>query len=257
MNTKDALVTLDAAPLVPRDPQNLLQLAITNKTSLDVVEQLMRLQKAYDEDQSIRSFNRAMSGFQGECPIIPKRKVVLGKGGGERYRFAPMDAIIKTVQPLMLKWGFSYHADVKPIEGDRLEVTLTVIHTDGYSRQSHFQVQIDREAYMNVPQQFASAQSFARRYAFCNAFGIMTGDEDNDNNTKGKDDGQGAMEQAKRELWELLKPVRGEKESWVQSIQWLVDECCLDPDAHWKELTVADVRAVLGKAKIKITAFRR
>jgi hypothetical protein len=31
---------------------------------------------------------------------------------------------------------------------------------------------------MNEPQRFASALTFAKRYAFCNAFGILTGDED-------------------------------------------------------------------------------
>ena len=35
---------------------------------------------------------------------------------------------------------------------------------------------------MSAQQKVGAALTFAKRYAFCNAFGIMTGDEDNDAN---------------------------------------------------------------------------
>jgi hypothetical protein len=50
----------------------------------------------------------------------------------------------------------------------------------GHSQESDFTVPIDEKAFMNAPQKVASALTFAKRYAFCNAFGILTGDEDND-----------------------------------------------------------------------------
>ena len=56
---------------------------------------------------------------------------------------------------------------------------------------STFKVPIDKEGYMNAPQKFASALTFAKRYAFCNAFGILTGDEDDDSN---------AVEQVKKDI---------------------------------------------------------
>ena len=37
-----------------------------------------------------------------------------------------------------------------------------------------------KTAMMNAPQQTAATMTYAKRYAFCNAFGIMTGDEDTD-----------------------------------------------------------------------------
>ena len=39
---------------------------------------------------------------------------------------------------------------------------------------------IDKDGFMNTPQKFASALTYAKRYAFCNAFGILTADEDDD-----------------------------------------------------------------------------
>jgi hypothetical protein len=38
---------------------------------------------------------------------------------------------------------------------------------------------------MTTPQKFASALTFAKRYAFCNVLGILTGDKDDDANTAG------------------------------------------------------------------------
>ena len=44
---------------------------------------------------------------------------------------------------------------------------------------------VDAGAYMNEAQKAASALTFAKRYSFCNAFGILTGDEDDDSVVSG------------------------------------------------------------------------
>lgn len=43
---------------------------------------------------------------------------------------------------------------------------------------------------MSDTQLYAAASTFAKRYAFCNAFGIMTGDEDNEVTLKQKENEQ-------------------------------------------------------------------
>jgi LDH2 family malate/lactate/ureidoglycolate dehydrogenase len=65
-------------------------------------------------------------------------------------------------------------------ETDAVEVTCIANHTDGFSKGSSFRAPIDPESFMNRPQRYASALTFAKRYAFCDIFGIMTGDEDDD-----------------------------------------------------------------------------
>jgi ERF superfamily len=60
---------------------------------------------------------------------------------------------------------------------------VKVRHINGHSETARFEVPIDKEAYMNSQQQYGSASTFSKRYAFCNAFGILTGDEDTDANS--------------------------------------------------------------------------
>jgi len=57
---------------------------------------------------------------------------------------------------------------------------IIVHHDAGHEEESSFSVPIDTESFMNAPQKVGSARTFAMRYAYCNAFGILTSDEDDD-----------------------------------------------------------------------------
>jgi hypothetical protein len=66
------------------------------------------------------------------------------------------------------------------VEGG-VKVVCRVTHTAGHSEESPMQVPFGNKTdIMSNTQVTAAAQTFAKRYAFCNAFGILTGDEDND-----------------------------------------------------------------------------
>ena len=55
-----------------------------------------------------------------------------------------------------------------------------VTHIFGHSEVSSFEVPIDKGGFMTSPQQFASALTFAKRYALCNVLGLSTSEEDTD-----------------------------------------------------------------------------
>jgi hypothetical protein len=59
-------------------------------------------------------------------------------------------------------------------------VECIVTHIDGHSQSSPFTVAIGAEQYMTDTQKMGARSTFAKRYAFCDAFGIMTGDDDTD-----------------------------------------------------------------------------
>jgi hypothetical protein len=63
-------------------------------------------------------------------------------------------------------------------------VTCIVHHVKGHAEASSFRAPVDSGAKMNEMQRSASSLTYAKRYAFQNAFGILTGDQD--------DDGRGA-----------------------------------------------------------------
>ena len=123
--------------------------------------------------------------FQKECPVVEKAKQVRNKPKGNekegtvRYSYAPLEDVVPTVQPFLEKWGFSW--TVKPSQTDgHVKAACYVHHKDGHEEVTEFEVPLDPDAYMSNPQKAAAALTFARRYAFINAFGIVTKGEDND-----------------------------------------------------------------------------
>lgn len=158
---------------------SLIMAAIDKSVPVDVLERLLAMREKIQKEQAEIEFREAISHFQSECPIIPKRKEVYDKNGKLRYRYAPIEDIVKAVQPYLAKNGLSYDIDTEPVEHG-IMVVLTVSHVAGHQKVTKFSAPIQSDAYMSDPQKWASASTFAKRYAFCNGFGILTGDEDND-----------------------------------------------------------------------------
>lgn len=158
----------------------LLQNAIAKGVPIETMERLLAMRKELKAEAAKEAFDAAMSRFQETCPVIEKTKKVMNKDGRSvRYVYAPIDSIISQVGHLIGKQGLSYTFDV--IQDD---TTVTAIcrvkHSLGHMETTNFRIPIDKESFMSGPQRFAAALTFGKRYAFCNAFGIATGDEDTD-----------------------------------------------------------------------------
>jgi len=161
--------------------EGLIGQAINKGVPVETMERLLEMKRRWDADRAKEAFDKAMSGFQGECPVIVKSKPGgKTKSGQVAYMYAPLDVIIDQVRPLLQKHGFSYMIKTKMVSG-LVTVTCTVKHQQGHSEDSSVEMPLgDRTSIMSAPQAVAATITFAKRYAFCNAFGIMTGDEDND-----------------------------------------------------------------------------
>lgn len=162
------------------NPQSLIALAVTQGASVETIGKFMDLQDRYEAKIAKRAFDAAMADFQSECPVIKKEKSGAIVSGKVAYKYAPIDAIVSQVSKLIAKHGLSY-AIKTTVENNRLTAICIVKHKLGHSEESSFEVPGgEGTSLMSGPQKVAAALTFAKRYAFCNAFGIMTGDEDND-----------------------------------------------------------------------------
>jgi hypothetical protein len=199
-----AIVTREAAPApavqVDINPQALIAAAIEKNVPIEMMEKLLSMRERLRAEAAEMAYREAMAKFQSECPIIPKRKEVFDRQGKLRYRYAPIDDIISTVKPSISKYGFSYTTKTEQVETPRpgIQATVIISHVAGHSEQSAFFAEINVEAYMTQPQKWASASTFAKRYAFCNGFGIMTGDDDNDANETEDEQKEDQAEKAKQ-----------------------------------------------------------
>jgi hypothetical protein len=154
--------------------------AIESGLSIEHMEKLFTLREKVKAEQAHEAFTEAMAQFQAVCPVIEKTKKVLNKDGRTvRYQYAPLDVIISQIQQPLAKSGLSYSWDVKNNPGFMTAVA-TITHRLGHTQSSEFTIPIDMDGFMTAPQKYASAQTFAKRYALCNVLGIATGDEDDD-----------------------------------------------------------------------------
>ncbi len=159
----------------------LISQGLATGASMEAMKGLYELYSLERDDQRRMAFNEAMADFQSDCPVIKKNKAG-GKtnAGVVAYYFAPIDSIVSQVKELIKKHGFSYFIKTTNDNG-RLTAICVVRHKLGWSEESSFTVgETAGTSVMSGPQKTAASLTFAKRYAFCNAFGIMTGDQDID-----------------------------------------------------------------------------
>lgn len=154
--------------------------ALDKGADVAVLERMFDLRNKMKAEMARESFNGAMAKFQAECPTIVKTKGVKTKSGVIAYKYAPIDSIVSQVRVALRDNGFSYSTDMELLQ-DGVKVTVRVTHIHGHSETSEMHVPLGTKTdIMSQSQVVAAAQTFAKRYAFCNAFGILTGDEDTD-----------------------------------------------------------------------------
>jgi len=163
-----------------KNPATLITLAIKQKVPVKTLERLMALQERWEKNEAKKEYDDAMSKFQAQCPIIKKDKSVLEKDKRSvRYKYAPLDSIVEQTKGYISENGLSY--TIRTESDDKfLTATCRVTHRAGHSEDFNFKVPIGIESFMSDVQKYGARLTFAKRYVFCNAFGILTGDEDND-----------------------------------------------------------------------------
>ncbi len=160
--------------------EGLLQNAVDKGTPVETMERLLAMRTQLKQERARESYNRAMAAFQSECPTIVKTKEVKTRSGQVAYRYAPIESIVAQVKDLLQKHGFSYSTTMELKEAG-VRVVCRVTHAEGHSEESPMEVPFGSKTdIMSQSQVAAAATTFAKRYSFCNAFGIMTGDDDTD-----------------------------------------------------------------------------
>ena len=168
--------------LQPLNPLSIINKAIDAGAGVDALEKLMDLQERWEKRQARKAFDEAMMKFQAECPIIKKIKEGgQTKAGQTAYHYAPLEYIVEQTKEYIAKNGFSYLINLDFPEAGKVKAICKVRHTAGHEEQSVMEVPMMRQTgVMSEAQVVAATTTFAKRYAFCNAFGIMTMDDDTD-----------------------------------------------------------------------------
>lgn len=257
-----ALVRQPEEPLavVPSNPMELMTMAISKGADVGTIERLAALYEKFEARRAKREFDEALAAFQSECPAIEKTTAAVGRDGRPMYHYASMEKILGDTKELRQKHGFSHTFDAKVDQG-WVECFCILKHNGGHSERASFKVPAtSKSPMMNDPQMYASALTFLQRYTLCAAFGIGTAIQDLDGRTeKPKPKGPStlaaddtSLEGLRRELWELLKPVRGPERNWNAANLWLVGQDIIQDTENAPDFTAARFREVIAKAKAKL-----
>lgn len=164
----------------------MLHAVIERGVTQDNVAALEKLCDLYERMQTKaaeKDFAVAMVALQSETIRVQATKAVDVKNGVPRYTFAPYEEIMRVVQPMLTRHGFSITFDTK-IESDRLWSSCTLTHSSGISRVNQFAVRFTTPPGSSNAQGDMSTKSYAKRGALCDALNI-TIDHDDDARAEG------------------------------------------------------------------------
>jgi len=156
---------------------SMLQKAVEKGQDVQTLERLLDLRERIYKEKAKQEFYQALSALQAELPEIKPDKKVMNKDGTLRFAYASLDNIIKTIQPLLLKYGFSYHFK-QSFNGDIVTVTCVVTHASGWQEETSFSCKIDTSMHMSPIQQIGASLTYAKRYSLIAAFGITTSEDE-------------------------------------------------------------------------------
>jgi hypothetical protein len=182
------LAETEAQP--PDGPLAIISKAVELKElPIELLKELRAMWQEEKADIKEKAYNTAMAAFQAECPVIKKTKRV--NFNEVHYSYAPLDIIVAQIRVPLERHGFSYMIKTEQTV-DSVTAICIAKHSDGHKESSKLTVPIETKAKMNAAQKTASALTYAKRYALCDVFGILTGDDDDD--ARGSDPAHAAGE---------------------------------------------------------------
>ena len=156
----------------PPSVAHMLQSAIDKGVSADDLGKLCTLYERMQAIDASKQFAQAFAALQNELPVVQATKAVPNKDGSVRYKFAPYNEIMRQIQPLLSKHGFSVRFSSTNGEG-RVTMVCTLMHIGGHSIPTEFSARVGQgPPGSSESQADGSAASYAQRGALCDALNI-------------------------------------------------------------------------------------
>lgn len=160
-------------------PMSVLNQAVTSGASVDVLAQLLALQRDYERDEARKAFSRAMAEAKAEIPVIIKNKTVDFQSAKGRtfYQYEDMAGIAEIVTPILAQHGLSFRHRTKN-EGKLVTVTCVIEHELGHSEENTLNAEIDLSGNKNAIQAIGSVVTYLQRYTLKAALGLAAATDD-------------------------------------------------------------------------------
>lgn len=257
---QDSQLAVQERPVAISSGMDIIQFALEKGAGVEVMERMLAMRQQLKAEAAKESFDSAMEQFQAVCPVVAKKR----NGAKNAYKYAALEDIVEQTKDARKEHGFSHKwTQGVASQAGWVKAVVLIKHAHGHSEFSEFEVPIDdKNPMMTAPQRHAGAMMFAKRQAFCNGFGIVPVDEDNDAAGQLKDKPVGEsgpkkkredsaplphINDLKKELWALTQAAhKGDNQAFSQHL-W--DEGFIADTEHPTELSAERLAQVIAKVK--------
>jgi hypothetical protein len=158
---------------------NLIKTAV-EKGDKNTLKLLIELKDRIQKETAKNEFYKALHGFQSELQPIKKSNVVYNKDGSIRYKYASFDDIVKAIQPLLKKYGLTFHFNAEyDKENQTITVHCIITHILGHQEVATFKAPFALPDKMQFMQAYGSILTYAKRYSLSLALGLATEEDEN------------------------------------------------------------------------------
>lgn len=171
-------------------PADMIGQAITSGAGVEVMAQLLTLQKEWNAMEARKAFDNAMAGLRENMPTVSKSQKVdfTTAKGRTNYRYEDLSAVTEALSPVMAGLGLSFRWRTDSANNG-VSVTCIISHREGHSEETSLTCGFDNTGNKNAIQALGSAVTYLQRYTLKAAVGIAASQDD---------DGQGAASSTKK-----------------------------------------------------------
>ncbi len=143
---------------------------------VNVARELIEMQKDIMKQQAIINFNHDFSLMSKKIPVIAHTK----KSYSTTY--APLEDIVKIVQPILSEHGFSVSFSTQQNGIESVKIVCTLMHKDGHTATTELELPTEAVTKgMNKMQAIGAAITYGKRYTLCGILNITTTGDDCNN----------------------------------------------------------------------------
>lgn len=206
----------EQAPLMPAPAglRSILEVAVTTGASVEIIRELMALQREADADRARKAFDEALSAAKGEIPVIAKNREVdfTSSKGRTNYRHEDFAEIARTVDPVLKRHGLSYRFRVSSEQNQPVAVTCILAHRDGHFEETTLHAGRDESGNKNSIQAVGSTITYLQRYTLKAALGLAASSDDDG---KAVGAGETITEEQVKHLRSVIAEVDADEASFV------------------------------------------
>lgn len=187
INIKEPYPVLSPEPNYPvqiNPADSLIQVAVSNRASIDELDRLLQLQERYEKRQAEKAFTEAMAAFKRNPPVILKNIQVNFEhkqgGGRTAYNYADIAQVSTKIAEGLALHGISHRWKTEQLDGGKIKVTCILTHFLGHSESESLTSVITGTAQMSELQKLAGTRTYLERHTLLGVTGIATSEADND-----------------------------------------------------------------------------